>query len=342
MIHYRALSTLSCVLLAYGAFGCSAAHTGGSTSTSTTPSGSEVAVSVVSGALNNTSGSSVAWNAPPPKPSALDRILAVVNPIGTAYAATWSCSGGTLSPSFTGPAADPYAYTPVSCGVTWANGRTASADWSGPFSLSYGASCDATHPFMEKQAAGCELTRTTPASGVTRTITGPDGNSYAIAHDTDGAGTGWDATVTPAPTDDGVQATCGDGGCSATRTLVINGSHLTGTVTIDGDSIEIWNHTVTSGTGGITVTGAGAERVVSGEVVVQHNLLKYTSTTTFASVSYGEPLCCFPTAGSVSTTFSRGADVGRTEEISFSAVCGEATLKRADGVSEPLTLVHCL
>ena len=34
------------------------------------------------------------------------------------------------------------------------------------------------------QAAGCELTRTTSASGDTRTITGPYGNTYAIDHDT--------------------------------------------------------------------------------------------------------------------------------------------------------------
>jgi hypothetical protein len=335
----RIASLASSTLLAGGMLACSSATP---TSSGSSPSGSEVAVSVVSGALNNNSGTGVAWSAPAPKSTRLDRALAFLNPIGTAYAASWSCTGDTLTPPFSGPAADPYAFMPASCSIVWANGKSASSKWSGPFGLSYGASCDSIHPFMEKQAAGCELTRTTNAGGETRTLTGPDGNSYAILHDTDGAGTGWDALVSPAPNNGGVQVACGAAGCSADRTLTINGSHLTGTVTIDGDSFKIWDHTVTSGAGGLTVTGAGADRVVSGSVIVQHNLLRYTSTTTFSSVGYGEPLCCFPTTGSVSTTFSRGSNVGKTESLTFSSVCGEATLTKADGASEPLTFEHCL
>jgi hypothetical protein len=270
----------------------------------------------------------------------MERTLAFLNPIGTAYAATWSCTGDTLSPAFSGPGADPYSFTPASCTITWANGKTGSSDWSGPFTLSYGSSCDSTHPVMERQAAGCELTRTTGTNGDTRTITGPDGNSYAIAHNTNGAGTGWDTSVSPAPNDDGVEITCGSGGCAANRTLVINGSHLTGTVDIHGDSTKIWDHTITAT--GFSVQGAGAERVASGTVTVQHNLLKYTSTTTFTSVGYGEPLCCFPTSGSVSTTFSKGTNVGKTETLTFSSVCGEATLTDATGVTASITMQYCL
>jgi hypothetical protein len=340
MIYSRPLSVASCALLASGAFACSGADTRGSGATTSNPSGSEVAVSAVSGALNNTSGSAVAWYPAPPKSSPLQRAFELLNPIGTAQAATWSCSGDTLTPAFSGPGADPYAFTPASCMVEWANGATVSSRWSGPFTLDYGASCDATHPFMEKQAAGCALTRTSGATGDTRTITGPDGNSYAIDHNTNGAGTGWDSSVSPAPNDDGVQTTCGANGCAVNRTLVINGSHLTGTVTIDGFATKIWDHTVTAP--GLTVTGAGADRVVSGEVVVQHNLLKYTSTTTFTSVGYGEPLCCFPTSGSVSTTFSKGTEIGKTETLSFSSLCGESTLTQANGETVALTMAHCL
>jgi hypothetical protein len=268
----------------------------------------------------------------------VERALAFLNPIGTASAADWSCSSGKLSPAFTGPGADPYAYTPPECNVTWANGKAASSAWSGPFTLSYGSSCDSTHALMELQVAGCDLTRTS-SGGDTRSVTGPDGYSRAVDHDTNGAGTGWDSSVSPAPTDDGVQTTCGSSGCSSSRTIVINGSHLTGTISIDGDTATIWDHTVT---GQITVTGAGATRVASGTVTVQHNLLHYVSTTTFDNVGYAEPLCCFPTAGSVTTTFSKGADVGRTESIAFSNVCGESTLTRADGTTVALTFEHCL
>ncbi|MGO8993757.1 MAG: hypothetical protein ACLQVI_10550 [Polyangiaceae bacterium] len=340
MNHSHALphvSLASFALLACGQLACSSAAPGPAS-----PTGSEVAVSTVSGALNNNSGSGVAFNPKAPERSPLDRAFAALNPVGTAYAATWMCTGDTLTPSFDGAGGDPYSFTPASCSVTWLNGRSASSVWSGPFTLNYGSSCDSTHPFMELQAADCEMTRTSSASGETRTITGPDGNSYAIDHNTNGAGTGWDSSVTPAPSDGGVQVSCGAAGCASSRTLVINGSHLTGTITIGGDSTTIWDHTVSSGEGGLTVTGAGADRLVSGTVIVQHNILKYTSTTTFSNVGYGEPLCCFPTAGSVSTTFQNGANVGKTESIEFSDICGEATLTNANGTSVALTFEHCL
>jgi hypothetical protein len=308
-----------------------------------TPSDSEVATSVVSGGLNNTSGSLVAMNTPvKSRRSFARRVVDAVNPIGTAWAATWTCAGGGLSPTFAGPGDDPYAYTPRNCSITWDNGRTASSSWSGPFTLNYGSSCDDTHPFMEDQVAGCTLTRTTSGSGDTRTITGPDGNSYAINHDTDGAGTGWDPSVTPAPANGGVELTCASGGCEAGKTLVVNGSHLTGTVTIGSKSETIWDHTVSTGSSGITVTGSGTTRVVTGSVTVQHNLARYTATATFNSVAYGQPLCCFPTSGNVSTTFENGPDEGKHETLAFSAICGEATLTTADGSVDAITLEHCL
>lgn len=301
------------------------------------PSSSEVAVSVVSGGLNNNAGSAMAWNAPAPSPShgsLLRRALDALDPVGTAWAATWNCTGGALSPTFGGPSLDPYSYTPLSCRVTWDDGLTASSSWSSVFTLVYGSSCDSTHAFIDNQAPGCEVTRTTGSGGNTRTITGPDGNSYAITHDTDGAGTGWDAQVMPAPNDDGLQLTA--------TSLAIGGSHLTGTVTVGGAQYKIWDHTVSTGASGITISGAGTSRVVNGAVTVQHNILKYTATSTFDNVSYSNPTCCFPTGGSVSTTVVDGADKGRTETLSFGGVCGEATLTPSAGAAERLTLAHCL
>jgi hypothetical protein len=300
------------------------------------PSSSEVAVSAVSGAVSNTAGSSVAAITPAKPKSKLARVLDAVSPIGTAWAADWKCSGGTLSPAFAGPGT--YAFTPVSCSVTWDDDRTVSSTWSGPFTLDYGAGCDTQHPLVDAQAAGCTITRTTGAGGVSRDITGPRGNDYAIRHDTEGAGTGWDSSVSPAPANDGVVASCGASGCAAGRNIVINGSHLTGTV----DGVKLWDHTVSTGAGGLDVAGVGSSRVVSGTVVVEHNLARFTATVTFNSVGYGQPACCFPTSGSVSATFSKGPDAGKTESLSFSDVCGEATLTKANGATESLTLAHCL
>ncbi|MGB8296435.1 MAG: hypothetical protein WCG85_13490 [Polyangia bacterium] len=304
--------------------------------------GSEIATSVVSGALNNTEGSALGWNSPRRrvKQATFERVLEVLSPVGVAWAATWTCTGGTLNPAFAGPASDPYTYTPVSCNVTWKNGKTASSIWDGSFTLSYGSSCDAVHPFIGHQAAGCSLTRTTGADGNKRTLTGPDGNSYAITHNTNGAGTGYDATVSPAPSDDGVVVTCGTSGCDTDGTLVINGSHLTGTViSAAGESAKLWDHTVT---GTVDVAGTGSGRVVTGTVIVEHNLVSRTTSTAFNSVTYGDAFCCFPTAGSVTTTKQNGPHVGKTEMLTFSSVCGEATLTTYNGSTVALTLEHCI
>ncbi len=305
-----------------------------SKSTFDEPSGSEVAVSVVSGGLNNTSGSSLALNSlKPPRSSLARSVLDALDPIPSASAATWNCSGGSLSPTFMGPAAGPYTYTPVSCMVTWGNDKTASADWSGTFLLEYGATCDSTHAFLGSQAAGCSITRTTVTGGNTRTITGPDGNSYAITHDTNGEGTAWDPTDTPVATNGGVVMT--------DTSLVISGSHLIGTVEINGDKGKIWDHTVMTDAGGITVTGSGTDRVVGGTVYVHHNILKFTTATTFNDVKYGNADCCFPTGGSVTTTVVQGTGTSRSESLTFTAACGESVFTDSHGTSA-LTLQHCL
>jgi len=309
-----------------------------------TPSDSEVATSVVSGALNNSAGSALGFNLlPRRKPLFFERLRDELNPVKKAYAATWTCTGGSLSPTFGGPSLDPYLFTPLSCSVTFLNGKTSSSLWSGSFTLDYGSTCDNTHPWVGNQGPGCSVTRTTTSEGNTRTITGPNGNSYAVTHDTDGAGTGWDSTVTPVPSDTGVVVTCGASGCpSSGGTLAINGSHLTGSVTPSGGTaIPIWDHTVSTARGPMSFTPSGTRRVLSGAVTVQHNLAKYTAVATFNDVGY-EVGCCFPTSGSVTTTFQNGPYQGDTETLAFSGVCGEATLTTTSGTMVSLTLLHCL
>ena len=105
MVRSRVLSLVSCTF-AIGAFACTSTvlprghhgrhrgHCGGQLG----PTGSEVAVSVVSGALNNNSGTGVALYPPAPEQQPHERAFALLNPIGTAYAATWMCTGDTLTP----------------------------------------------------------------------------------------------------------------------------------------------------------------------------------------------------------------------------------------------------
>lgn len=338
---FRRIDLITVGLWVTAIAGCSSSTT---VSESDDGSGSEVATSVVSGALNSGADSKVGLNEPQrsePRRS-IDWFLERLNPIGTAHAADWSCTARLLDPPFTGPGS--YTLTPGDCSVT-IGGKTISADWSSTFTLDYGTSCDVLHRSIFNQAVNCSLTRTTDANGNTRTFTGPDGGSYSVTHNTNGQGTGWDSSVSPAPSNAGVTVTCGVGGCSAGFTVAIAGSHLSGDVSgPKGASAKLWDHTVSTGSGGISVTHSGSSMLASGTVTVQHNRAKFTSTTTFESVVYGDANCCFPTGGSVSTQFSGGPFKGKTETLTFSAsaACGDAQLTRPDGTSAALTLTHCI
>jgi hypothetical protein len=225
--------------------------------------------------------------------------------------------------------------------VTWGNGKTGSSQWSGAFVLNYGPACDDTHAWIGDQVAGCSVTRTTASGGNTRTVTGPDGSPYGITHDTNGAGTGWDASVSPAPTNAGVIATCGAGGCATGGgTLAISGSHLTAAVAGDVAPTKIVDITVSTSTP-LTFTVSGSTRVLSGTVRVQANIARYTASATFDAVTFGQAGCCFPTSGTVTTTIQGGASDGRTETLTFGGACGEASLTRTSGETFQRTLQNC-
>jgi len=129
--------------------------------------GSDVAVSVVSGALNNTGGSVLGWNSPRlrAKQSTFERALELLNPVGVAWAAQWTCTGGTLSPAFAGPAS--YTYTPVSCSVTWRNGDTARRSGM-DIQPGLWPKLRRPAPVHAPPSSACSLTRTTGPSGNTR------------------------------------------------------------------------------------------------------------------------------------------------------------------------------
>jgi hypothetical protein len=106
-----------------------------------------------------------------------------------------------------------------------------------------------------------------------------------------------------------------------------------------GRTTTLWDHTVT-GTVALAATSAG--RVVNGTVTVEHNIVHRTASAVFNDVTYGDALCCFPTAGSVATTMQNGLRAGKTETLTFGSTCGEATLTTFSGRTVPLTLEHCL
>lgn len=332
------------LVLAFNLAGCGSSNSAPTAATASDGTGSEVAVSTVSGSLQSGGSSSAALQLPKQKESFWASIFQPENwdLLPSAFAATWSCSGTGFTTSYSGPGN--YTYTPRSCTVTYKNGKSSSATWSTIWSYNYGSSCGSVggagfNP--DTQTNGCAITRTSPTGGNTRTLTGVNGNSYAVTHDTTGTNTGWDSGSIPT-TSAGVVLTCTAASC-ASRSLVINGSHLTGTVTLAGGTAnKFWDHTVSTTSTGLVIIGTGTSRSVSGTVIVQHNLAKFVSTTTFTSVVYGDSTCCFPTSGSISTVFTGGPNDGKTESLAFSASCGEATLTDSTGAQNSYTLTHCI
>lgn len=323
---------------------------GSNTSSDTAPTAtaSEVAVTAVSGSVN-AGDTSVAMNDTAPSHRCSDFAF-----IPSAYAdILWDCQlptiteNGSTVTSYQGPGT--YSYTPASCSVTYDNSLSASSSWSGSWTLTYNSSCSVTGAIGDfkigKQADNCLLSRTAP-TGITRTITGPDGNTYAVTHNTDGSGTGYNTAVST--NNNGVLFECTSGGNPCTGgTITINGSHLTATY----NSLTYWDHTVTTGTASsnspltVTVSGSGVTqtKTISGSVTVQHNLLKTTSVSTFSNVTYNKADCCFPVSGSISTTYSGGSLDGKTESFSFDgSSCGVGTVTKTDGTTATVTMIHCI
>jgi len=169
-----------------------------------------------------------------------------------------------------------------------------------------------------------------------------DLGKYGITHETNRAGTGWDASVSPPPTNGGLIATCGAGGCATGGgSLAISGSHLTAEVAGDVAPTKIVDVTVSTGNP-VTFMVSGSTRVLSGSVTVQHNVARYTATATFDAVVFGQAGCCFPTSGTVTATFGGGPFKGATETLTFGSACGEVQLTTTSGNTFHRTLQSCL
>jgi len=335
-----------CVVLGVGASwvfeGCGTSSS--SSGSSDSASGSEVAATIASGSVSAGDTTIASFD-----PASLKKSWEL-DLIQNAYADNvWTC--GAPSITLTGNPVTTYStvggaylFRPGSCTITYSNGRAGSSSWTGAWTLGYNGSCtntgSAAHFKIEKQPVGCVLTRTA-SGGITRTVVGPDEKSNTVTHNTNGAGTGYDGGISAS--NSGVQYLCtsssgAPAACTA-GTITINGSHLTATT----NGSTSWNHTVTTGTP-LSMTVSGSTKTVSsGTVVVQHNLMKTTSTTTFSNVVYSKSNCCFPVSGTMTTTYSGGSLDGKTETLVFDgSSCGQGTLTKTDGSTESLTLIHCI
>lgn len=122
-------------------------------------------------------------------------------------------------------------------------------------------------------------------------------------------------------------------------------------------AIEIGHHVVVSGvfdhsvSGSLSISeGVGASsRSLSGSVQVYHNLLRVVGNSSFNNVTHSD-MCCVPTSGSITTSFSAGSNVtptvlglrlvGKSETLTFTG-CGTAILEDTSGVAKNVTLKRC-
>ncbi len=66
---------------------------------------------------------------------------------------------------------------------------------------------------------------------------------------------------------------------------------------IRGRVSTIWDHTVSTPEGALSVTTTANSRVVNGSVTVQHNLVRETAVMTFQGVTYDAPRAASPRPG---------------------------------------------
>jgi hypothetical protein len=312
---------------------------------------SESAASVIGGVINDSMASAggdyaETFTIPRAKPTWSARLLNWVSLMPLAHALTATCTGGSMSPStYNMPSTRDYDWTPTVCSLVFQNTVSTSVSFTGAYHFNYGTGCTATASsgdfMLSTQANGCVVTRTTPSSGVVRSLRSAKGVVFSVGHNTTDP-QGFDSTITTANT--GAAITCTADHC-ASRSIVIGGSHITASYAPGGNTLKLWDQTVsTDSDAPIVVTGTGTSKVVSsGTLIVQDNTNQVVGHTTIAvPLTYTEAHCCHPTAGTLKTTFVGGPNNGLSESIVFSKDCGEAVAYQPNGVYFPITLNHCM
>lgn len=100
-----------------------------------------------------------------------------------------------------------------------------------------------------------------------------------------------------------------------------------------------WDGTVIPNTGTSVSNSGGTRAITGGTMKVYHNVLRYSAAVTFTGVQWTSSSCCYPTAGSISTTLT--GSVTGTSTLSFSTTCGSATFVDTSGTSSTVTLNQC-
>ena len=290
--------------------------------------GSEIAITSLSGTSNSSEGRLAQLENSKKENSFLHHLDRILSPIPSAWAVpscSWSslitgCSSNSSSITFDGCAGPSDHAISLEGSLTFA--------WTG-------SGCCTSNPLNASSVTPCSFTRRTlNGSGQVDPLVSSLG-SHSVSLNTEDS-SGYDETRTGGFTVN-CQGVEGNATCEGQRQIIINGAHYVGKVgRLD------WDHTVSTDTPLIMQGHAEDRKTLSGSIRVQHNLRHYTSVTTITKTLTHSSNCCYPTGGSVSTTFSGGKLDGKTETVEFGANCGEVSLNDTNQQRKGLTLHHCL
>lgn len=104
------------------------------------------------------------------------------------------------------------------------------------------------------------------------------------------------------------------------------------------------NIIVTGSLRNTTTNGMTGNRAMTGTVTIYHNLAKYTATNTFSAVTWGSSSCCYPTSGTISSTYTGTNKPADSGVMTFSTTCGTASFSSTkDGTTTAtsVTLENC-
>lgn len=354
------------IKLAIGLVCASAFYLACGTTTSTSDSSgsiTEAAVSAVGGAVNSTVSGGVVGLESLSTKNLEARATATCPIVGSFTGSECEASGNVITLTFPSGGC---SYS--GSGATWVGSTLLTATPS-----AYVAACSG-FPSVTSSSPSA-LTRTfggTLASGTTETN---GSGTYTVALDTSDASNG--STAANFVNANGKHPTTGIGGWQYsvpsgqggyTRTFVSAatpstplmhslsigirlveyvGATLTGKAAFD-HTLSTYSSATTNTP--LTVALTSSSRVanddvhtVNGTLYLQHNLLKMTAQAVFTNVVHtiGSG-CCFPTGGTVVTTFSGSVNNGLKETMAFTTNCGQANFTSVTGAKSTITLSHCL
>ena len=300
----------------------------------------ESAVATVGAAVTATKGDSVAWNERVPvRTSFIETVKALLNPLPNA----WGAACPTTASSACAASSNSLILTYGTTGCSISGGQ---AVWKGGTQLiatptTYVATCGSGRfPSVDGTnvtSLGRVYTGKLLSSPTARTNAA---GTYTVVIDMSNASSTTFADANSSSPTTGIAGwsySIADSKGGYGRTYVSPTSHTAGiTVRLVGyagaspSGTAVFDHTLTTPTTDtpLNIAIAGQTQTVTGSLLVQNNLEKSTASVTFNSTGYDlSSGCCYPTSGSVTTSFTGGANDGLSESFAFSSsTCQSASL----------------